>query len=273
VRRDSVRASGWTSHGLAKVQGDVEVGTGTTVGLLSIGGKLSADTFQSRGTLEVVGFSDVREALTLDGTSHLQSGGHAGTLDARGTLRCGADLRVDRMLTVAGAIEAPSAHAGAFDLTGTVTIPGDVEAVVSVRARFRGDSDIGTIRAKSVRLEGPTPALIPTLLRSVFGGSAVVRVGRVEAESVELSAVDVEFVRGTSIILGPGARVREVEGTIVEPLPNAMFRVELANGHRVLAHVSGKIRMNFIRILPGDRVLVELSPYDLTHGRITYRYK
>jgi translation initiation factor IF-1 len=65
----------------------------------------------------------------------------------------------------------------------------------------------------------------------------------------------------------------EVEGTIVEPLPNAMFRVELTNGHRVLAHVSGKIRMHFIRILPGDRVLVELSPYDLTHGRITYRYK
>jgi translation initiation factor IF-1 len=65
----------------------------------------------------------------------------------------------------------------------------------------------------------------------------------------------------------------EVEGTIVEPLPNAMFRVELSNGHRVLAHVSGKIRMNYIRVLPGDRVLIELSPYDLTHGRITYRYK
>lgn len=67
--------------------------------------------------------------------------------------------------------------------------------------------------------------------------------------------------------------VIEVEGTVVEPLPNAMFRVELKNGHKVLAHVSGKIRMNFIRILPGDRVLVELSPYDLTRGRITYRYK
>ncbi|MBM4235433.1 MAG: translation initiation factor IF-1 [Firmicutes bacterium] len=67
--------------------------------------------------------------------------------------------------------------------------------------------------------------------------------------------------------------VVEVEGMVVEPLPNAMFRVELKNGHRVLAHVSGKIRMNFIRILPGDRVLVELSPYDLTRGRITYRYK
>jgi translation initiation factor IF-1 len=71
----------------------------------------------------------------------------------------------------------------------------------------------------------------------------------------------------------PKEEAIEVEGTIVEPLPNAMFRVELTNGHRVLAHVSGKIRMNFIRILPGDRVLVELSPYDLTHGRITYRYK
>ena len=65
----------------------------------------------------------------------------------------------------------------------------------------------------------------------------------------------------------------EVEGTVIEPLLNAMFTVELANGHRVLAHVSGKIRMNFIRILPGDKVTVELSPYDLTRGRITYRFK
>lgn len=67
--------------------------------------------------------------------------------------------------------------------------------------------------------------------------------------------------------------VIEVEGKVVEPLPNAMFRVELPNGHKVLAHVSGKIRMHFIRILPGDRVLVELSPYDLSRGRIVYRYK
>jgi len=67
--------------------------------------------------------------------------------------------------------------------------------------------------------------------------------------------------------------VIEVEGTVVEPLPNAMFKVELENGHQVLAHVSGKIRMNFIRILPGDKVTLELSPYDLTRGRITYRFK
>ncbi|GAB6273459.1 MAG: translation initiation factor IF-1 [Peptococcaceae bacterium] len=71
----------------------------------------------------------------------------------------------------------------------------------------------------------------------------------------------------------PKQNVIEVEGTVIEPLPNAMFRVELENGHKVLAHVSGKIRMNFIRILPGDRVVVELSPYDLTRGRIVYRFK
>jgi len=65
----------------------------------------------------------------------------------------------------------------------------------------------------------------------------------------------------------------QVEGTVVEPLPNASFRVELENGHKVLAHISGKMRMNFIKILPGDKVTVELSPYDLTRGRIVYRYK
>ncbi len=64
----------------------------------------------------------------------------------------------------------------------------------------------------------------------------------------------------------------EVQGTIVETLPNAMFRVELDNGHKVLAHISGKMRMHYIKILPGDRVTVELSPYDLTRGRITYRF-
>jgi translation initiation factor IF-1 len=65
----------------------------------------------------------------------------------------------------------------------------------------------------------------------------------------------------------------QVDGTVIEPLPNAMFRVELENGHRVLAHVSGKMRMHFIRILSGDKVTVELSPYDLGRGRIVYRFK
>ncbi len=84
---------------------------------------------------------------------------------------------------------------------------------------------------------------------------------------------------------GPGARVLpdtvgmpkedaiEVTGTVIETLPNAMFRVELESGHRVLAHISGKMRLHFIKILPGDKVTVELSPYDLNRGRITYREK
>lgn len=67
--------------------------------------------------------------------------------------------------------------------------------------------------------------------------------------------------------------VIEVEGTVVEPLPNAMFRVELANGHKVLAHISGKMRMHYIKILPGDKVKLELSPYDLNRGRIIFRDK
>jgi len=71
----------------------------------------------------------------------------------------------------------------------------------------------------------------------------------------------------------PKEDVIEVQGTVSETLPNAMFRVQLDNGHKILAHISGKMRMNFIRILPGDKVTVELSPYDLTRGRITYRFK
>ena len=68
------------------------------------------------------------------------------------------------------------------------------------------------------------------------------------------------------------ADVIEIEGTVVEKLPNAMFQVQLENGHQVLAHISGKLRMNFIRILPGDKVTIEMSPYDLTKGRITFRH-
>ena len=71
----------------------------------------------------------------------------------------------------------------------------------------------------------------------------------------------------------PKKEAIEVEGMVAESLPNAMFRVELSNGHKVLAHISGKIRLHYIKVLPGDKVLVELSPYDLSRGRITYRFK
>lgn len=78
---------------------------------------------------------------------------------------------------------------------------------------------------------------------------------------------------GRTTVSMPKKETIEVEGVVKDPLPNAMFRVELANGHKVLAHLSGKMRINYIRITPGDRVLVELSPYDLSRGRITYRLR
>ena len=208
VRRDSVRAAAWTSTGTVKVQGDVDVDSGDTTGLVSVGGMLSARTFRSRGTLEVVGPTEVRDQITLDGTVHLRASVHAGALEARGSLRCPAEVRVDRGLRMTGTFEAPSVRVGLFELTGSAEVPGDLEAVVSVRARFRGDSRLGTIRARSVVLEGPPTALVPTLFRKVFGGAASVWVGRIEADSVELRAVDVEFVRAKEIVLGPGAHVR-----------------------------------------------------------------
>ena len=82
-----------------------------------------------------------------------------------------------------------------------------------------------------------------------------------------------DHVRERNLMARKQKEAIEVEGKVSESLPNASFRVELANGHEVLAYVSGKLKLNFIRVLPGDRVLVELSPYDLTRGRITYRFR
>jgi len=83
----------------------------------------------------------------------------------------------------------------------------------------------------------------------------------------------IRSVRHEEEVMAKKEGVIEMEGAVVEALPNAMFRVELANGHKVLAHISGKMRQHYIRILPEDRVVVELSPYDLSRGRIVYRYK
>ena len=237
VRRETVRTENWSLTGLAKVQGNVEVGTGDSNGSLSVAGRLTADAFRARGTTEVVGPIDVRSTLTLNGTAQLGAGGHAGNLEARGTLRSGGPVRVDRALIAHGVVEAPSISAGLFDLTGSVLVPGELLALGVVRARFRGDSRIGTVRAQRVALDGPPTALIPTLWRSVFGGAADVRVDRVEADSVELSAVDVGFVRAREIVLGAGAHVTTVEGTIVRrhrtsrvgpesrtPAPHGLFR-------------------------------------------------
>jgi len=92
-------------------------------------------------------------------------------------------------------------------------------------------------------------------------------------DETEISARSVVQSKATSEYMAKKDGVIEIEGSVVEALPNAMFRVELTNGHKVLAHISGKMRQHYIRILPEDKVIVELSPYDLTRGRIVYRYK
>ncbi len=96
---------------------------------------------------------------------------------------------------------------------------------------------------------------------------------RAAAFSSERSVPPLGASQEDAVLAKPKEDAIVLEGTVTEPLPNAMFRVELENGHKVLAHISGKMRMHYIRILPGDRVQVELTPYDLSRGRITYRYK
>jgi translation initiation factor IF-1 len=111
--------------------------------------------------------------------------------------------------------------------------------------------------------------LSSTVVRRLVQRSALVRADNVHPPSLFHQGASQE----ESVLAKPKEDAIVLEGTVTEPLPNAMFRVELENGHKVLAHISGKMRMHYIRILPGDRVQVELTPYDLSRGRITYRYK
>jgi translation initiation factor IF-1 len=125
-----------------------------------------------------------------------------------------------------------------------------------------------TVNDRAVCAPGKRPA---RRLQEVRPSPLVRRVVQV-VRKVPGSAVDeADTTRSEDMPKKEG--VIEIEGTVVEALPNAMFRVELSNGHKVLAHISGKMRQHYIRILPEDRVVVELSPYDLTRGRIVYRYK
>ena len=107
----------------------------------------------------------------------------------------------------------------------------------------------------------------------VFDPSRIAAVQRVSGPQGRLYAVVAGMLSNEEEVMAKKEGVIEMEGSVVEALPNATFRVELQNGHRVLAHISGKMRQHYIRILPEDRVVVELSPYDLSKGRIVYRYK
>jgi translation initiation factor IF-1 len=110
-------------------------------------------------------------------------------------------------------------------------------------------------------------------LALTFQGDSIAPPAQISFARAEQVSAAATTVRKRPTLPKPKDDAIVLEGTILESLPNAMFRVELENSHKVLAHISGKMRMHYIRILPGDKVQVELTPYDLTRGRITYRYK
>lgn len=226
VRYDAIRATRWFSSGVAKVLGDVDVTEGRAQGLVSVGGKLVSGSFRAEGTFEVVGRVDVRDDLTVEGTTRLVAPLHAGGLTSEGSFHTTAEVRVDRIWTASGIVEAPSAQVGAFLLNGSADIGGDLQAVGLVRAQFRGDSQVGTIRGAKVVLHGPPAGAVPSLIRSVLGGAAAIRVDRIEAEYVELGAVDVGFVHAQQVTLGAGAHVTTVEGEVVRRHPSARVGFE-----------------------------------------------
>lgn len=143
-------------------------------------------------------------------------------------------------------------------------------------ARHRADERLfGLVRCFPVTwIGGALCAPVAHVLRSGFP-DPIAAVNRLR-QSVRVTLTDGAACTPSTWIAEDMAKkdgAIEVEGRVVEPLPNAMFRIELENGHKVLAHISGKMRQHYIRILPEDRVVVELSPYDLSRGRIVYRYK
>jgi cytoskeletal protein CcmA (bactofilin family) len=208
------------------VLGGVDVVEGRVTGLVSVAGPLVAVSFTAEGTFEVVGAVEVRDTLAIDGTSHFGTAVHAGALTSDGSLRSSADVRVDRTLTVTGLFETPSAHVGALLLSGSAEIPGELAGGALVRAHFRGNSQIGTVRAPKVVLRGAPAGLVPTLIRYVFGGGVAVSVDRIEADTVELSSVDVKSVHAREIVLGPAAHVTTLVGQVVKKHPSARVGYE-----------------------------------------------
>jgi cytoskeletal protein CcmA (bactofilin family) len=221
VRRDVVRAARWTTSGSVKVLGNVDVGSVRLGGLTSVAGSLRADSVDLKGTLEVNGATEILGPLRGEGALQLRGPFHAGSVELSGSVRSPQDLRVERQLVVTGLVESPSVHAGLLDVTGRLLVPGEVRATAAVQVRFRADSALGTVRAPRVTVRGPPSGLVPNLWRKVFGGSAAVHVEHVEADSVEIESVSVEFVRALSIVLGPHAHVSALEGTVVRQHPTA----------------------------------------------------
>jgi cytoskeletal protein CcmA (bactofilin family) len=216
-----VEADRWIARGAIKVIGDVNLGTGRLDGTVSLGGKLTATGLEYRGKLDVGGAVDVPGTFTGSGSLRAGLTLHAGDVDLKGTARVLGATSVDRALSVRGSLVTPSLTVGELDLEGEAHVAGDLVGT-SVSARLTTDSAFGAIRARSVTLR----AKLPNLVEKVFGRRVTVTVQRVEADSVDLEAVDVKFVHAPQITLGRDAHVTEYEGTIVRRHPSSRVGFE-----------------------------------------------
>jgi cytoskeletal protein CcmA (bactofilin family) len=221
VRRDTVSAGRWTARGVVKVTGDAAVVDGSLDGSVTVGGKLTGSTVRYHGTLDVEGAVEVRERFGGSGSFRAGATLHAGEADLQGSVRVTGATTVDRSLTVRGSLSTTSIRAAAVDVEGEVHVSGPTEAG-SVSTHLADDSEFGVVRASTVRLR----AKVPNLVEKVLGRRLAVHVERVEADTVELEAVDVDFVRSPQITLGRNAHVTEYEGTIVRQHPSSRVGFE-----------------------------------------------
>jgi hypothetical protein len=198
------------------------VSDGALEGTVSLGGRLSATTLRYQGTVDVAGPVDLQGRLSGSGTIRAGSALHALETDLRGTVRLLGPVAVDRTMKVRGVLSAPSLTVGDLDLEGEMHAPGPTIAAVRVAAQFSGDSELGAVRSRSVSLR----AKIPNLVEKVLGRRVTVTVDRVEADQVDLEAVDVKFVRAPQITLGRHAHVTQYEGTIVSRHPTSRVGFE-----------------------------------------------
>ncbi len=185
-------------------------------GTLVVGGALVAGRATVRGTLDVGGPTEIRSSLSVVGRFRAAGSVHAAEADLAGTVKIVGELRIDQSLRVRGSLWAPALQAGQVSLRGEVRIPGKVSAH-HVSADLEGDSSLGTVEAESVRLE----ARATNPLAALLGHRVAVSVERIEAETVELAAVDVRFVRAKRITLGRDSHVGAYEGTVVRAHPSS----------------------------------------------------
>ncbi len=216
VRHDSVHAAAWRARGAVKIEKEADAGVVRLDGTVTVGGDLTADSLTTNGSLEVGGRIEIDGVVKVDGSLRTIGAMHAVEGTFRGTVKVGGRLTVDRRLAARGLLVAASVQGNAVTLEGAVDVPGEITAQ-SLDAVLDRDSRLGAVRARSVVLRGKVPNLVEKVLQRAVS----VTVDRVEADTVSLEGVDVEFVRSPALVLGRDCHVTMLEGTVVGRHPTS----------------------------------------------------